>query len=113
MRSEADAQNIFRLLVNLLNTRGYYILEKRLRNYHGHIKNCRIVIDSAKSPTSKLRYLIHEGLHDVYPTWSETDIRKTTSEIFKGLSIRQMIKLGELYLRLVRRGKRRKNKVQE
>lgn len=112
MRSHGEIEKIYRGLVSLLTSRGYYILEKRLRNYHGHIQNHRIVIDSAKSPANKMRYLIHEGLHDVYPDWCETDIRRATSELFNSLTIRQMIKLGEIYLLLTRRGRRRTNKAQ-
>lgn len=107
MQSPREIQDLFRRLIFLLNGRGYYVLEKRLRNYHGHIQNHRIVIDARKNPANKLRYLIHEGLHDVFPTWSEKDIKSATSQIFNSLTIRQMLKLGEIYLRLVRRGKRK------
>lgn len=99
--------NTYRHLVRLLSSRGYYIVEKNLRVYHSYIHDKRIVIYSKKTPANKLRYLIHEGLHDVYPTWSEKDIRTATSELFNSLTIKQMTHLGEIYMRLVRRGKRR------
>lgn len=104
-----DPQKLYRRLIRKLKKRGIIVSEKKLRNYHGHVQYSRIVLDSAKTAVGKLRYLIHESLHEIYPDWSETEIRHATALVFKSLSINQLIGLACLYQRLVRRGKRRKN----
>lgn len=102
-------RTIYRRLVRQLNRRGYCILEKRLRNYHAHAQNRIIVINSAKDAVVWLRCLIHEGLHDIYPDWPETEINQAEVLVLHSLNVSQLQKLALLYQRLVRRGKQRKN----
>jgi hypothetical protein len=50
-----------------------------------------------------VRTLLHEALHELYPTWKESAVRSMTGKLMKGMSSKQIWTLYEEYRRRVGR----------